>query len=97
MRKIIAASFALAAAGVLSVSTASAYEDEGCPYRVQGVSYNDVLNIRAWPSSKSRIVGYIPPSGEGVELIRRKGGWGLIQYDGEQGWAYMRYLRRDCE
>jgi uncharacterized protein YgiM (DUF1202 family) len=97
MRKIIAASLALVAAGALSVSTASAYEDEGCPYRVHGVSYNDVLNMRAWPSPKSRIVAHIPPRGRGVELIRRKGGWGLVQYDGEQGWAHMGYLRRDCD
>jgi uncharacterized protein YgiM (DUF1202 family) len=97
MRKIIAASLALFAAGALSISSASAYEDEGCPYRVHGVSYNDVLQIRKWPSPKSRIVGHIPPDGEGVELIRRKGRWGLIEYDGIEGWSHMGYLRRDCD
>lgn len=95
MRKIIAASLALFAAGALSASTASAYED--CSYRVGGVAYNDVLNIRAWPSPRSRIVGHIPPNGEGVEVIRRKGRWGLVEYDGVEGWSHMGYLREDCE
>ena len=99
MRKTVAASLVLLTAGVLSVTAASAYEDyesEDCAYRVHNVSYNDVLNIRAWPSPRSRIVGYIPPKGEEIELIRTKGRWGLIVYDGVQGWSYMGYLREYC-
>ncbi len=96
MRKLVAASLALFAVGALSASPASAYNDEECTYRVHRVAYNDVLNIRKWPSPKSRIVGYIPPNGEGIEVIRRKGRWGLIEYEGVEGWSHMGYLRRDC-
>lgn len=100
MRKIVAASLVLLAAGASSVNTASAYEDYDvgeCAYRVHGVAYNDVLNIRKWPSPRSRIIGYIPPHGEEVELIRTKGRWGLIEFGGQRGWSHMGYLREYCE
>lgn len=97
MRNLLKASLVFMAVGAVSTSSAHAYEDEECSYRVSGVGYNDVLNIRRWPSPKSRIVGYIPPNGEGVELIRRKGRWGLIFYEGTEGWSHMGYLRSDCD
>ncbi|MBX2806915.1 MAG: SH3 domain-containing protein [Hyphomicrobiales bacterium] len=95
MIKSLAASLALLTAGAFSMSTASAYDD--CTYRVKGVAYNDVLNIRAWPSPRSRIVGHIPPNGDDVALIRRKGRWGLIEYNGVEGWSHMGYLREICD
>ncbi len=96
MKNVTKALMAMLAAGFVFAAPAKAYEDEGCPYRVSGVAYNDVLNIRLWPSPRSRIVGFIPPNGEDVQLIRRKGNWGLIYYNGGEGWSHMRYLRRDC-
>jgi hypothetical protein len=30
-------------------------------------------------------------------VIRRKGRWGLVEYDGVEGWSHMGYLREYCE
>lgn len=97
MRNVFAALSVVAACGAVTINTASAYEYAECTYSVTGVAYNDVLNIRAWPSPKSRIVGHIPPNGEGVEIVRRKGRWGLVEYDGIEGWSHTGYLREVCE
>jgi uncharacterized protein YgiM (DUF1202 family) len=96
MRQFAKAALFLAAA-LGSANTATADYVTECPYAVRGVAYNDVLNIRRWPSPESRIVGVIPPKGNGVTLIRWKGDWGLINYDDEEGWVNMRYLRSYCD
>jgi hypothetical protein len=41
----------------------------GRTYRVVGVEYDDVLNIRAGPSMGYPVVGVIPPGGRGVRLV----------------------------
>jgi len=96
MRHIIIMSALLLAANVALVNTAKAQYITECPYFVTGVAYNDVLNIRKWPSHRSRIVGLIPPDGRGVTLIRWKGNWGRIYYRDYEGWVNMRYLRANC-
>ncbi len=66
-------------------------------YRVYGVVSGDVLYIRAWPSSKSKKVGSIPPYGKGVEKLGPcKGSWCKISYRGMTGWASMKYLTREA-
>lgn len=108
MRNILKVSLIALAVGAFTPVAVHAYEDEqeedyaeeeqeDCLYSVTGVSYNDVLNIRAWPSPKSRIVGYMPPNAEGVEVARTKGNWGLVTYDGIEGWSYMGYLESTCD
>ncbi len=77
-------------------STANATADGPDFYRVQNVEYWDVLNIRRWPSHKSKIIGIIPPEGRGIEnLVRYVRGWCLISYSGTDGWVNCRYLRED--
>ncbi|MGI9386687.1 MAG: SH3 domain-containing protein [Methyloligellaceae bacterium] len=62
-------------------------------YQVRSVSYSDVLNIRKWPSHRSRIIGVIPPNGKRVRnLVRRVDGWCLVRYRRVEGWAKCRYL-----
>ncbi|MGF1619165.1 MAG: SH3 domain-containing protein [Rhodomicrobiaceae bacterium] len=90
-----AALFLAVALGSANIAQAD-YVTE-CPYAVKGVAYNDVLNIRRWPSPQSRLVGVIPPNGSGVYLIRWKGNWGLINYGHYEGWVNMRYLRAYCD
>lgn len=62
-------------------------------YQVRGVSYSDVLNIRKWPSHKSRIIGVIMPNGRYIKnLVRRVDGWCLIRHRRVEGWAKCRFL-----
>ncbi len=65
----------------------------GATYRVRGVSYDDVLYMRRWPSPRSRIVKALAADARNVVLIRRKGRWGKVMFRGRIGWVHMRYLR----
>jgi hypothetical protein len=38
-------------------------------FRVVGVAWNDVLNIRSRPTYKSTKIGEIPPNGDGVQNL----------------------------
>ena len=64
-------------------------------YDVTGVSANDVLNIRAEPSARARIVGTLPANARGLEVVDTgPNGW-LRIYDGTRtGWVNGRYLVR---
>ena len=53
----------------------AAAQEGGRTYRVVGVEYDDVLNIRAGPSMGYPIVGVIPPGGRGVRLVGHCQGW----------------------
>ena len=58
-------------------------------YEVRGIAYHDVLNIRKWPSHRSRIVGVIPADGRNIRnLVRRVRGWCRISYRYTDGWVY---------
>src|ERR1051326_7578771 len=61
-------------------------------YRVVGVEFDDVLNIRAGPSADYPVVGEIPPTGRGVHLVGECYGWCPIWYKGASGWVSARYL-----
>ena len=62
-------------------------------YRVIGVDWNDVLNMRAGPSTGYAIVGAIPPGGAGVvQTGPCAGGWCTVSHQGRVGWVNMRFL-----
>lgn len=61
--------------------------------RVVNVSPNDVLNIRGYPSSASRIIGMIPPNTGGVEYVGKQvGSWVLVRFDNIEGWVHTGFL-----
>lgn len=62
-------------------------------YRVTGVVWNDVLNIRTGPDARSAVVGTIPPSGNGIRMTGNcAGNWCPIDYRGTQGWVNRNFL-----
>jgi uncharacterized protein YraI len=61
-------------------------------YRVVGVEFDDVLNIRAGPSAGYPIIGEIPPTGRGVRVVGECYVWCPIRYNGAAGWVHARYL-----
>lgn len=61
---------------------------------VVGVSDDDVLNIRRWPSARAAKVGHIPAGFCGIRRLGpRRGRWVKIRYDGITGWVHSRYIR----
>jgi uncharacterized protein YraI len=90
-------SLAILALFVGLVALASAQErawavDGERTYRVVAVESDDVLNIRAGPSAGHPIVGEIPPTGRGVQLLGPCREWCPIRYNGASGWVSGRYL-----
>ncbi|MEL6373868.1 MAG: SH3 domain-containing protein [Pseudomonadota bacterium] len=62
-------------------------------YGVVGIKGFDVLNVRAFPSARSRKVAAIPPHARGIRVDRRHpNGWALVSYGPARGWVNMRYL-----
>jgi uncharacterized protein YraI len=61
-------------------------------YRVVGVAYDDVLNIRSGPAVGYAIVGTIPPRGRGVRIVGRCEDWCPVRYNGASGWVNRYYL-----
>ncbi|WP_146347719.1 SH3 domain-containing protein [Phaeobacter marinintestinus] len=62
---------------------------------VSGVAANDVLNVRAAPSSGAPIVGTLAFDQTGVEVLDTdpSGKWGLVNVGEAAGWASLRYLQ----
>ena len=66
-------------------------------YKVSGVASGDILNIRELPSSESKKIGSIPPSGKGIHKLGAcESGWCKIKYNGLTGWSSMKYLSREA-
>jgi SH3-like domain-containing protein len=62
-------------------------------YCVAGVASGDVLNLRAWPSSQSRVLTRLPRNSCGIAFLPyATGGWQKIRVGGWQGWVNRRYL-----
>ena len=61
-------------------------------FMVTDVASDDVLNIRAEPSSSSDIIGEFGPYTLNVEVLRTRGGWGYTGAGERSGWVSMRYL-----
>jgi len=62
-------------------------------YCVAGVAPGDVLNLRAWPSARSRILTALAPDQCDIAFLPYAvGGWQKIRVDGWQGWVNRRFL-----
>lgn len=62
-------------------------------YCVTGVAPGDTLNLRAWPSSQSRVLVQLPRNKcEIAFLPYATRGWQKIRVGGWQGWVNRRYL-----
>lgn len=62
-------------------------------YCVAGVAYNDVLNLRAYPSANSRILTKLPPDRCGIAFLPYSvGNWQKVRAGGYEGWVNRRYL-----
>ncbi|MEP4699629.1 MAG: SH3 domain-containing protein, partial [Parasphingorhabdus sp.] len=61
---------------------------------VSGVASNDVLNVRAAPSSGAPIVGMLAFDQTDVEVLDTdpSGKWGLVNAGETAGWTSLRYL-----
>ncbi len=71
-------------------------------YAVTNVKTGDSLNMRAWPSTKSRIILAIPHNAKWVASTRqpvKKGNasWQQVNWNGISGWVNTRYLKYDAE
>lgn len=71
---------------------------EGLPslHEVTNVSANDTLNIRAEPTTASRVVGALAANATGIEVVDRSedGLWGQINHGESTGWVSLRYLSK---
>lgn len=61
-------------------------------HAVQGVASNDVLNVRASPSSSASIVGTLSPFARDVEVVETQGNWHRVNVADTSGWAFGRFL-----
>lgn len=85
------------AAFVLSLfTTMAAAQDLPALFSVTGVAGNDVLNIRAEPTTSAPIIGVLTPNATRIEVVARSdnGRWGLVNSVEQSGWASLRFLER---
>ncbi|MEM6291056.1 MAG: SH3 domain-containing protein [Myxococcota bacterium] len=63
-------------------------------YEVSGVSSDDVLNVRAQPTSSSDIVGELAPDATDVEVVAidATGRWAMVNVNETAGWASLSFL-----
>ena len=62
-------------------------------YCVSGVAPGDTLNMRAYPSSQSRVIHWLSRRQCGIAFLPYAvGNWQKIRVEGWQGWAFRRYL-----
>jgi uncharacterized protein YraI len=84
-----------AAAFAVSPALAAGYDVDG-PARVTGVASDDVLNMRKWPASYSRLVGELDPKSSVwvIRCIEKDTGsdWCLVERGDDTGWVNARYL-----
>ncbi len=55
----------------------------------------DTLNVREAPDGKAKIVGTLPSTAKGVELLARDGSgkWGRVNVGETTGWVALRFLK----
>lgn len=82
-------------AGVLNAGSGLAQPMYSSPsyFAVDGVSADDVLNIRAAPNGSSDIVGSLAFDASPVEVLREQDGWGLVSTGEGMGWTSLSFLR----
>ena len=62
-------------------------------FRVAGVDYDDVLNVRNGPSTDHSVVGTIPPDTAGIKIVGScVSAWCPIQHRAITGWVNSVYL-----
>jgi len=71
-------------------------------YDVVGVTANDMLNVRQYPSTSSDVITKIPPDSRCVAYLNRlyiigTNIWIYIEYNSVQGWVNSIYLRENKE
>ena len=83
-------------AASIAAEPAGATADGPVIFRVVDVTSWDVLNMRAGPGTRYRIVDTIPHDGSGIEnLAAGVGNWMRVRYAGRIGWVNSRYLTAD--
>jgi hypothetical protein len=66
--------------------------------KVVNVSEYDALYLREIPNENSKILGMIPPDGNGiVSLGEREDNWILVRYDHIEGWVNIHFIARENE
>lgn len=76
---------------LLSVGCAFA-QDLPATYDVTGVASDDVLNVRSAPGASYDQIGALPFDAEGVEVIRIRDGWMLVNAEERAGWVSGRFM-----
>jgi hypothetical protein len=62
-------------------------------FKVANVRADDVLNVRAGPSSDHDIVGALPPGSRGIAITSEcRSRWCPVQHDSTTGWVNSAYL-----
>ncbi|MCQ0987001.1 SH3 domain-containing protein [Jiella marina] len=96
---LAAISLTLAATAATGAATAHDWRSHFAteiPYRVTGIAYNDVLNVREGPGTDYRIIDGLHDGDSGIFIERcvRHASWCLINYggDGRRGWVASRFL-----
>ena len=70
------------------VGSSAYYEDEPEVYMVYSNCFDGYLNVRAEPSSKSKVVGTLRNGPEGAELISIEGKWTKVRVNGVVGYIW---------
>lgn len=88
---------AFALCGLFIAGPAGATQDAfPALYDVRDVAADDVLNIRAAPSSDSATIGALAPDARDIEVLvpGPRGRWARINHGEGTGWVSLRYLER---
>jgi SH3-like domain-containing protein len=65
---------------------------EAKTWRITNVKQSSAIHLRQLPSSKSKIIGYIPSNAKNLSGGTCRGSWCQIEYNGRKGWVYKKYL-----
>ncbi len=74
-------------------ATPATAQDLPALHDVTGVAQDDVLNVRAGPTTDAPIIGTLAPGAEAVEVTQVDGGWARVNSGERSGWAALRYLQ----
>jgi uncharacterized membrane protein len=90
------AATALALALALMAAGATA-QDFPLRASVTGVALTDTLNIRARPAADAAVLGTLPPTATGIEVLSLSpdGRWALVPLPEGPGWVARRFLREE--
>lgn len=89
--------FTMLLAGLALAAPVAAMADDHLPnlFDVTVVETWDTLNVREAPDGKARIVGTLPSTAKGVELLAHdaSGKWGKVNVLEHTGWVALRFLK----